>query len=713
MESDKSDDLAKIYEKMSNSWNSIFDYLDINSLFQSEVVSKYFRNIIKSYYKSKNNEINEAKENTQKENIEEIVKLFKKNLLSQYFNLFVHINISDQKFCNEDKSSDNTLNSMEEKIQLEKKYNPKTESIFFKNKIQIRQISIQENKFLILYNNNKFSILDFDVSDISNKFNESFSYNFSNDIINNFIYCNNQKEKIIFFIKENSTELFYLYLNKKEKEVNKLNLKNEFDIFKEENLIIKNIFTFNEFLLFHTNKDEFILVPFTQLKITKENDDDKNSEENGIIYPKKLENNFGVIKHVYSNNSNLIILNNEDQIYSIPASDYKNYTNQIPKFKLFSEQKFPNFYTISGYNNYFILLEKEKVKPLEEWNNDEIYKWFEEMELDDYLNIIKFQKITGKDIVQGGKDYLIDFMGVEEDHLNKLNYEINTLKFESSKNFKLWGWGNNKNGQLGLMNNQTFVKTPTQINLPNLMSDDTIEKIYCDKTYSILLTKFGNVFITGNYSVKDQSNDNQKKNNNNQSNQGKKNKGKNKHHKDEHKEKGKKNDKNKEKNKDNEINDNNYVENRWINISQNICYSSYNLYKGAKNKNSSSDSYFKIKDIFCHEDNIFFIGFYSNSIPFYAIQRKPKFKHLKKGGKFITSDKVIEHIQEFSKDKLSTFKIIYGDSLLKMLETTLDAYLESEVPFHKIIQIKDNNEVIWDRKKRYFKEDFINININK
>jgi uncharacterized protein (UPF0248 family) len=602
---------------------------------------------------------------------------------------------------------------MEEKIQLEKKYNPKTESIFFKNKIQIRQISIQENKFLILYNNNKFSILDFDVSDISNKFNESFSYNFSNDIINNFIYCNNQKEKIIFFIKENSTELFYLYLNKKEKEVNKLNLKNEFDIFKEENLIIKNIFTFNEFLLFHTNKDEFILVPFTQLKITKENDDDKNSEENGIIYPKKLENNFGVIKHVYSNNSNLIILNNEDQIYSIPASDYKNYTNQIPKFKLFSEQKFPNFYTISGYNNYFILLEKEKVKPLEEWNNDEIYKWFEEMELDDYLNIIKFQKITGKDIVQGGKDYLIDFMGVEEDHLNKLNYEINTLKFESSKNFKLWGWGNNKNGQLGLMNNQTFVKTPTQINLPNLMSDDTIEKIYCDKTYSILLTKFGNVFITGNYSVKDQSNDNQKKNNNNQSNQGKKNKGKNKHHKDEHKEKGKKNDKNNEKNKDNEINDNNYVENRWINISQNICYSSYNLYKGAKNKNSSSDSYFKIKDIFCHEDNIFFIGFYSNSIPFYAIQRKPKFKHLKKGGKFITSDKVIEHIQEFSKDKLSTFKIIYGDSLLKMLETTLDAYLESEVPFHKIIQIKDNNEVIWDRKKRYFKEDFINININK
>ena len=59
------------------------------------------------------------------------------------------------------------------------------------------------------------------------------------------------------------------------------------------------------------------------------------------------------------------------------------------------------------------------------------------------------------------------------------------------------------------------------------------------------------------------------------------------------------------------------------------------------------------------------------------------------------------------------FKIIYGDSLLKMLETDLPDYLKSEVPFHKIIQIKDNNEVIWDRRKRYFKDDFINININK
>ena len=59
---------------------------------------------------------------------------------------------------------------------------------------------------------------------------------------------------------------------------------------------------------------------------------------------------------------------------------------------------------------------------------------------------------------------------------------------------------------------------------------------------------------------------------------------------------------------------------------------------------------------------------------------------------------------------MSTYKVVYGDSLLKMLETSLPDYLESEIPFHKIIQIKDINEIIWDRKKRYYKENFINEN---
>ena len=697
MESDsKKDNNSNIYEKISNSWNIIFDFLDINSLLQFELISKYFNNQISLYYEGKENEIKIKKNENNIQNDKKHIKIYKRNFLSKYFNLFVHINIGENKFCN------GSPYPNEEKLELKKISHPKVESSIFKNRIQIEQTFIQDNKFFILYSNNIFSIFEFDPSNGFAQFKEKFSYNFRDAIIKKFIYYENNNEKIIFFINQNSTELFYLPI--KEELIKVYDLKKNFEIFNKENVIIKNIFILNTFFLILNNNDEFILIPNELIKIFNHLKEDKKIEkedtEDKVIYPAQLDKNYGLIKYIYSNNSNIILLNNDSQLYSILAADYNNYKNQIPKFKLLSENKFPHFYTMDGYINYSLLLEKEIIKPLEEWSNDEVYKWFEDMELDDYLNIIKNQKITGKNIVEGGKDYFIDFMGMEEDDMNKLNYEINTLKYETSKNMKLWGWGKNKNGQLGLISNENFAKNPTQINLPKMIEGDTIEKICCAKTYSALLTKFGNVFITGNYSNKEE----------NQNNDNKKKKEKNKHHKEEHKGKGKKGDKKKDKENENNIN-NNVVDNKWVNLSQNICYSAYNLKKDSKCKNKNS--YFKVKDIFFQEENLYFIGYYSNTTPFFAIQEKPKFKHLKKGGKFIMSSKVIEYIQKFQKDKISSFKVVYGDSLLKLLESPLDEYLESEVPFHKIIQIKDDTEVIWDRKKRYFKENFINETMNK
>ena len=725
----------KLYQKISNSWNIILDYLDINTIFQFEVVSKYFRNHLLLYYEFKQNllknspmelntSLNQLKEEEKKE---QIIK-FKRQFLSKYLNLLVNIDISKMKFCNTGENNKTALDII-------KKPYVQLESMLFKNKIQIQQILIQENYFFVLYHDNTFSIMKFDFNDNTKKFKNIFSYDFLGNSIINFKLYENQNEKIIFFTKKNSFEFFYLDLNELEYTMKQIDLKKEHEIFNEENTSLKEIFILNEFFLFFTNKDEFILLPNEQLKIFKQqeeekekNDTDSDSEKNSnegdedkneiqevspLPYPQKLEKNYGSIIFISSNNLNVVFINNEYQIYSIPMSDCKNYKKIVPKFKIFSEQKFPNFYTMNFSKNSFLLLEKTRLKPLEEWNNQEIYKWFEDMELDDYLNIIKYQKITGKDIVQGGKDYLLDVMGLEEDHINKLNYEMGTLKFETSKDMKLWGWGNNKNGQLGLANNQTFIKLPTQVDLPNMMPDDTIEKIFCYNEYTILLTKFGNIFVTGKYKLKEQTHTSKKNNTNNTNNQAnnKKNKGKNKHKEENKNKKGEKN-KDKEKNNEKDTNVLNNINNNWINISQNICYTSYNLDKTTK-KNLNTEPYFKIKEIFGQNDNISFIGFYSNKIPFFAYQRKPKFKHLKKGGKFITSDKVIEHIKEFLNDKIDKFKVVYGDSLLKMLETNLEDYLESEIPIHKIIQIKDNNEIIWDRKKRYFKENFINENLNK
>lgn len=74
---------GSFYEKISNNWNIIFDYLDINSLFKVEGISKYFRNQISQYYESKESlvKINKVKTNEKEKSNQ--IKLFKQRFLSQ------------------------------------------------------------------------------------------------------------------------------------------------------------------------------------------------------------------------------------------------------------------------------------------------------------------------------------------------------------------------------------------------------------------------------------------------------------------------------------------------------------------------------------------------------------------------------------------------------------------------------------------------------
>ena len=69
---------------------------------------------------------------------------------------------------------------------------------------------MQDNRAFILYSENIFSILEFDFLDKAQKFNEIYSYNFGNEIVNKFICQDINNETIIFFIKNNSTEIRFL-----------------------------------------------------------------------------------------------------------------------------------------------------------------------------------------------------------------------------------------------------------------------------------------------------------------------------------------------------------------------------------------------------------------------------------------------------------------------------------------------------------------------
>jgi uncharacterized protein (UPF0248 family) len=116
--------------------------------------------------------------------------------------------------------------------------------------------------------------------------------------------------------------------------------------------------------------------------------------------------------------------------------------------------------------------------------------------------------------------------------------------------------------------------------------------------------------------------------------------------------------------------------------------------------------FFRAKEIFLQDSKVFLFGYKSNEIPFTLQVKKPKLKHLKKGDKFPTSDIVIENILSNKKGSADKILVVYDDKLLKFLETPLNDFLKSEVPYHKIVQIKFFNNIIYDRKKRYYKDDF-------
>ncbi len=85
---------------------------------------------------------------------------------------------------------------------------------------------------------------------------------------------------------------------------------------------------------------------------------------------------------------------------------------------------------------------------------------------------------------------------------------------------------------------------------------------------------------------------------------------------------------------------------------------------------------------------------------------KPKLKHLKKGDKFPTADLVIEKIHKNCKNKISDidrYFVVYEDKFLSILESNLEEFEKSETQYHKVIQIKYFKNVIWDRKKRFYK----------
>ena len=78
-----------------------------------------------------------------------------------------------------------------------------------------------------------------------------------------------------------------------------------------------------------------------------------------------------------------------------------------------------------------------------------------------------------------------------------INKEIKKVENGSVNNIKIWGYGNNKFGQLGLVNTK-YSKIPIKLEIPEnelKINNDFIVKIICSNTISLLITKKEKIMI--------------------------------------------------------------------------------------------------------------------------------------------------------------------------------------------------------------------------
>lgn len=648
-------------------WNYVIGYIDINSLLNLELVSKSFQETVSYFFKK------QVKEKMPEGSTDQD---YKKIFLSKTFNSLLQCPVTDE-FCNDEQS--HSVGNIKEKIM----YND-IGGVVLGKKFIYNQIEVFHDNIFLLFQNGNFRIIKVKPESKTVYLYKNIT---SESKLTYFIYI--PQKKSFLFIDGSSN--FYT-LDEENFELKKHPLKLPITT----NLV--KMFLLKDYILFLDDQDDFYYIPlnnFPYLSPSKEEsekkgaDDDKKEGTNVNFIVMKFTKVYNKIKDISTSRTNIMIIDDLGFLYFTSCNEISKFTTTTIKFKQVSEISFPNYYKMSSGESHWLLLQKVVLPPLKEWTCEEVQRWFEEMKLEDYLNIIKYEKITGKDIENADQAFFIDCMGMQEDEIKKVNYEISQIRHGSFKKIKLYGWGSNKYGQLGLMNyNPGFLKSPTGIPLPELAHNDSVEKIYCLRSSSMIITRFGYIFITGNYNPKGKIPPNSKKNeeNNQKSKKDKKHSSK---------KKGKESKESKEP----------VITHRWVDITKDICFDSL--------EESNEKLIFKVKNAFLVEDSIFFFGNKTDKIPFNMIQKKPKFKHLKKGDKFITSDKLIEHILESKKDKISKVKVVYSDACLKMLEDSLEEFTKSEIPYHKIEQLKYFNEIIWDRKKRFVNEEFLLFEDNK
>jgi len=165
---------------------------------------------------------------------------------------------------------------------------------------------------------------------------------------------------------------------------------------------------------------------------------------------------------------------------------------KITKSEAFKQKKVAKVFSGQGRN--FAVEIKEK-KAFEEFTTEEVVRAAKKTGLDDYLNILKYSKVTGKDLVNCSDEYLKRNFGLKNHTL------IQVLRAEMKKYEKsaietiLLFWGDNSNKQFKFANNkEKFLLKPEIIQIP--ASKEEVEDIVAFHDITYLIGSRGSIWAT-------------------------------------------------------------------------------------------------------------------------------------------------------------------------------------------------------------------------
>ena len=565
MENSKENNTStSIFKLSKESWYNIFSYIDLKSFLNLEKISKYFRKIFLDYYIDKNtikqeiiNYLNKKSKDEIAINLEDLkenfsfpnlffkdIKKLKKNIIEKYCNFLIQIPYSLAEFCG--------IYS-----------NKSLTDLFINDKIKVNDIKLEINESfsctsIVNYNEN-YQFYNYKNLIIINNLKFMFFYNntlnvyeINNENIFEKKFCQLFGTKIIFFnIIQNSIYLIDEFGNLISMNINDFSTKiKKIRFYIPEKL--SQIFYISNYFIFLTKSDNIFFIEYDSIFSNIKKDEDLPLEHKRILekfpneeksilklFPIQIKKNYEKIIEVKATNNNyLMFIDSNYDIFGLNHNEIdslnekklkKNKSNKnsyienniinpnIEKekselyfYKICKDIKFRNYYTMAFGENHWILLEQNFRLPLNQWNNEEVIQWFEkELCFDDYLKVIKYQNVTGKNIIEGDKKYFKDILGMSANKIKQLcNKEIKKVEDGSIiGESKFFGYGNNKYGQLGFTDIK-YTKIPKKMEIPiNEIknNNDFVNKIICANTLSILLTKKGKIYTCGNFNPKEKN----------------------------------------------------------------------------------------------------------------------------------------------------------------------------------------------------------------